>query len=346
MFRQLRPQKNCGIALERSTSFPLLDAWTVLWDHVGLGQEEKPLAPYFKARDLATRGELKLRALSFFAGLSEEESVGPILTRMDSEAQRKLTQLIEEHPKMPLERQELLQMQAAEVMSQARQALQETAEALGERRAWLPPWTSESQVLQAALVQIATPEMAEKGMHQGKGQETHVGHWLEELTGGSDGSQGRLKVFRNLNVGHKKGVPQGIKAEVDALIVEQGPGPPVLRAIVECKWGLSIYGDLQKMDLLLKFLEEESDSGIAHFLDSKSELLVKLPKDVEVKYFLGMLPEGEEGGELERLLRPSVLRQEKCRMLQGAFAANVAAACTMELVEQPDEQCPDRKSVV
>eukprot|EP00434_Breviolum_minutum_P006460 symbB.v1.2.005703.t1/scaffold330.1/size228242/5 len=188
--------------------------------------------------------------------------------------------------------------------------------------------------------------MAELGMHFGQFQELDAGNWLEELTSSEVGVTSR-KFVRNLNVlggAKKKEIPQGIKAEVDGLIIEGGEDaqdPPVLRAVVECKYGLSIYGDLQKLDALISFLKE-ADEHLAHFRSadtSASELIVKLPEDVEVKYFMGFLPEGDEG-ELERLLRPSVLRLEKGRLLQSAFSSGRAARCSMDLVASEGDAAP------
>ncbi|CAK9008648.1 unnamed protein product, partial [Durusdinium trenchii] len=355
-FQQLEPQSSTRIVVEARCFFALLDAWRVLWDHLNLGLQESDLAPYLvQGQSVASRGELKLRALSYFASGQEEDTVGPVLALLDVEARRKLENLLEEHPKMPPHRQDFLRTQTEEVLPRARAALQNASDALrsGSAARWatLPSWTANVQVLQAALKQIETPEMAEMGASQGRGQEEDVGsmhpevplnesvdgrsggHWLTEVTGGKN----HLKFYRNLQVGasKKKEVPQGVKAELDGAIVAEGEGDelPQLQAIVECKWGLSMYGDLQKMDALLHFLYE---SGEAQFQVGRSgkSLKLQLPKGLEVKYFMGHLPDGEgEGDSLDRLLRPSALRQEKGRLLSSTFSPGCAARASMELVD-------------
>eukprot|EP00913_Durusdinium_trenchii_P031225 g29236.t2 len=177
------------------------------------------------------------------------------------------------------------------------------------------------------------PRMAEMGASQGRGQEEDVGHWLTEVTGGKN----HLKFYRNLQVGasKKKEVPQGVKAELDGAIVAEGEGDelPQLQAIVECKWGLSMYGDLQKMDALLHFLYDAWPDAWDRPRSRKS-LKLQLPKGLEVKYFMGHLPDGEgEGDSLDRLLRPSALRQEKGRLLSSTFSPGCAARASMELVD-------------
>ncbi|CAK9008650.1 unnamed protein product, partial [Durusdinium trenchii] len=335
-FQQLEPQSSTRIVVEARCFFALLDAWRVLWDHLNLGLQESDLAPYLvQGQSVASRGELKLRALSYFASGQEEDTVGPVLALLDVEARRKLENLLEEHPKMPPHRQDFLRTQTEEVLPRARAALQNASDALrsGSAARWatLPSWTANVQVLQAALKQIETPEMAEMGASQGRGQEEDVGHWLTEVTGGKN----HLKFYRNLQVGasKKKEVPQGVKAELDGAIVAEGEGDelPQLQAIVECKWGLSMYGDLQKMDALLHFLYE---SGEAQFQVGRSgkSLKLQLPKGLEVKYFMGHLPDGE-GDSLDRLLRPSALRQEKGRLLSSTFSPGCAARASMELVD-------------
>eukprot|EP00913_Durusdinium_trenchii_P031226 g29237.t1 len=73
-FQQLEPQSSTRIVVEARCFFALLDAWRVLWDHLNLGLQESDLAPYLvQGQSVASRGELKLRALSYFASGQEEE---------------------------------------------------------------------------------------------------------------------------------------------------------------------------------------------------------------------------------------------------------------------------------
>eukprot|EP00439_Symbiodinium_sp_Y106_P043154 s4452_g5.t1 len=103
-----------------------------------------------------------------------------------------------------------------------------------------------------------------------------------------------------------------------------------LGRIIECKAGTAIYGDLQKLDGLLEFLES-GDEQVAHFEVAKpgknaprGELAVQIPPDgvrsVKVKYFLGGLPEDDTGeNSLVSLLRPSVASKEKGKLLFKSF---------------------------
>ncbi|CAE7938644.1 DEGP10 [Symbiodinium sp. KB8] len=343
-FGELRLDTRGRIVIEGSATVSLLDAWRALWDHVGLVGQESELAPYLVgAKDVCSRGELKLRALAYFAGTEDKDCILHILDQLDSKARDAADSLIQKHAArgMPEDRQEAVRAKAAAAKPAALEALSAARSRLrGSGTAdWLPNWVRRQDILQAAIAQIDSSEDADDAQARGKAQERDAGQWLRQHSGKDAGQEGLfgeladgecMTFISNLNVlggASRRTVPEGIKAEVDGLLLRGDP--PELAAIVECKAGTAIYGDLQKLDGLLEFLES-GDEQVAHFQVAKPgtnaprELAVQLPPDgarsVKVKYFLGGLPEDDAGeNSLASLLRPSVASQEKGKLLFRSF---------------------------